>query len=97
MHLFRVYLSAWLYHNEKVAHEPRQLVRFLEITGEGTQLQLYAYIKSTSLMPYENVVAEIVEHVMLSMNWFGLRLYQKPSSADIGKIETAKQIDNGIL
>ena len=97
LHLFRVYLSAWLYHNEKVAHEPRQLVRFLEITGEGTQLQLYAYIKSTSLMPYENVVAEIVEHVMLSMNWFGLRLYQKPSSADIGKIETAKQIDNGIL
>lgn len=86
IYLYRMYLRHWLMNNPQITRYPRLLVRLLEPTSEGIPLQIYAYIRKTSIMPYELVQSSIVEHILLSINWFGLRLYQKPSGKDIANL-----------
>lgn len=83
IHLFRMYLRHWLMNNPEITRYPRLVVRLLEPTSEGIPLQVYTYILKTSVMPYELVQSSVVEHILLSMEWFGLRLYQKPSGVDL--------------
>lgn len=83
IHLFRMYLRHWLMNNPEITRYPRMVVRLLEPTSEGLPLQVYTYILKTSVMPYELVQSSVVEHILLSMEWFGLRLYQKPSGVDV--------------
>jgi miniconductance mechanosensitive channel len=60
----------------------------LEPVPEGVPLQVYTYITKTSVVPYELVQSSIMEHMFMSMEWFGLRIYQKPSSSDVSEISS---------
>lgn len=82
IHLFRLYIRHWLMVNPKISRLPRLVVRFLEPTECGVPLQIYAYIIDLSLEAFEWVQSEIIEHVIQSMGWFNLRLYQSPSGYD---------------
>lgn len=81
--LFRRYLRHWLCRNRDVARSPRMIVGLEEPTVEGVPLKLSVFLKNTDLEPFEHQVSDITEHVLMSMEWFGLRLYQRPSSRDI--------------
>ena len=47
------------------------------------ELQVYAFIVDSSLAAYEWEQSKIIEHIIKSLNWFGLRLYQSPSAYDV--------------
>lgn len=94
IHLYRMYLRHWLMNDPDVTRLPRLLVRLMEPVVEGIPLQIYTYILKTSIAPYELVQSRIMEHVMLSMEWFGLRLYQQPSSYDISRLNF--EFDNDV-
>lgn len=87
--LFRRYLRHWLCSNYEVARSPRMIVCLDEPTVEGVRLKVYTYVKKTPLEVYEHISSDITEHVLHSMKWFGLRLYQRPASNDLKPIETA--------
>lgn len=80
--LYRNYIYHWLMHNENVSHEPRLIVRWLEQTPEGLPLQVYIFITSTSLAPFEWQQSLIIERIVESLAWFNLQLYQSPSGYD---------------
>lgn len=80
--LFRLYIYHWLMRHEKVSHEPRLLVRWLDQTNEGMPLQIYAFITDTKLAQFEWQQSQIIEHVIRSLEWFDLQLYQSPSGYD---------------
>lgn len=84
--LFRKYLYHWLMKDEKISHKPSLLVRWMDQTGEGLPLQVYAFVTDTSVGPYEWQQSRIIEHVVESVEWFGLRLYQKPSAYNASNI-----------
>ncbi len=88
IYLFRMYIRHWLMNHKEVTRYPRLVVRLLEQTSEGLPLQLYTYLLPTSVAPYELVQSRIMEHVILSMEWFGLTLYQRPSGEDVCRIMT---------
>lgn len=81
--LFRLYLFHWLMNHPHISQQPRLLVRWLEQKECGMPLQVYAFITETTLVAYERQQSLIVEHIMESLEWFGLRLYQSPSAFDV--------------
>ncbi len=83
LRLFREYLDFWLASNTNISPEPRLLVRVMEQTIEGIPLQVYVFITKNSLVEFEKVQSKITEHIITSMGWFGLNLYQRPASADL--------------
>lgn len=78
----REYLNYYLHTHPRVSHEPRLIVRWMKHTQEGLTLQLYAFLMDTSLVSFEKTQSEIFEHTIKSLSWFGLQLYQTPSSYD---------------
>ena len=82
-HLYRLYLYHWLMNHPQVSQQPRLVVRWLEQKEAGLPLQVYAFIMEGSMSAFEWQQSKIVEHVVESLDWFGLRLYQSPSSYEV--------------
>ena len=82
-HLFRMYLYHWLMDHHDIAHKPFLLVRWMEQKQGGMDLQIFAFITDGALSSFEWKQSQIIEHIVESMGWFGLRLYQAPSASDI--------------
>lgn len=80
---YRHYIYHWLMQNEHVSQEPLLLVRWLEQTGEGLPLQVYAYIIDSDFAPFEWYQSQIIEHIVESLSWFDLQLYQSPSGYNV--------------
>ena len=80
--LFRRYIYHWLMHHQHVSQEPRLIVRWMEQIPEGLPLQIYAFITDSSLAPFEWQQSQIIEHVIESMAWFNIQLYQSASGYD---------------
>ena len=85
-HLFRMYIYHWLMSHPHISQRPALVVRWMEQQSSGMPLQVYAFILDSTLGPYEWWQSQIIEHVVTSMAWFGLRLYQSPSAQDIRAI-----------
>lgn len=82
-HLFRMYIYHWLMSHPQVSQRPHLMVRWMDQRDSGMTLQLYAFITDSELIPFEWLQSQIMEHVVTSMEWFGLRLYQQPSARDV--------------
>lgn len=83
-HLYRLYLYHWLMSREHVSQRPRLIVRWQEQRPEGMPLQVYAFITEGSVAPFEWEQSQIVEHIIMSAEWFNMNLYQTPSGYDAG-------------
>ena len=81
--LFRMYLFHWLMNHPHISQQPRLIVRWQEQKEYGMPLQIYAFITDSSLSAFEWQQSQIVEHIIESLDWFGLRLYQSPSNYDV--------------
>lgn len=82
-HLFRIYLFHYLMNHQHISQQPRLIVRWLEQQEGGMPLQVYAFIIDSTPTAFEWQQSEIIEHIITSIEWFGLRLYQKPSGHDM--------------
>jgi miniconductance mechanosensitive channel len=84
-HLFRLYIYHWLMNCSSVSHQPRLIIRWKEQKDSGLILEVYGFLTETEWTAYEWQQSEIIEHIVASMDWFGLRLYQLPSAYDFKK------------
>ena len=91
-HLFRLYIYHWLMKHPYVSHLPRLIVRWMDPLESGMPLQVYAFIMDDNLAGFEWHQSQIIEHILASMEWFGLRLYQSASATDVNY--TSIHIDN---
>ena len=82
-HLYRLYVYHWMMNHPHVSQLPRLVIRWVEQKEAGMSLQVYAFILDTSVTAFEWQQSQIIEHIVESLEWFGLRLYQSPSSHDI--------------
>lgn len=78
--LFRLYLYHWLLSDSHVSQLPRLFVHWTEHKDTGMALEVYAFLTDSNWSCFEWQKSRIIEHVMTSMNWFDLRLYQSPSA-----------------
>ena len=81
--LYRRYIYHWLMNDPVVSQQPRMMVSWQEQKEVGVILQVYVHIMRGGYSAFEWQQSRITEHIMESLDWFGLRLYQSPSSHDI--------------
>jgi miniconductance mechanosensitive channel len=81
--------------NTDISHKPNLIVRWMDPKDSGMTLQVYAFLIDSNLATYEWKQSQIMEHIITSMEWFGLRLYQSPSAYDVSNSNI--HIDNPVL
>ena len=82
----RAYLNHYLKNHSGIHQEMTLLVRQLAPSAEGLPLEIYCFTNSTNWVFYEDVQSDIFDHLLAILPEFGLRVYQKPSGADLAKI-----------
>ncbi|GIW22778.1 MAG: hypothetical protein KatS3mg068_1785 [Candidatus Sericytochromatia bacterium] len=76
---FRIYILNYLKNNQNIVNNNYDLplmVRQLEPTPYGIPLQIYAFVKTTELLEYEQIQSDIFDHILAIMPEFDIRLYQ---------------------
>ncbi len=86
--LFRLFLKRYLEQHTMVAEELFNTVRELPSTGMGIPVELYFFVSDTDWGNYESIQADIMDYVMAIIPFFGLQLYQQPSSNDIRSLKS---------
>ena len=86
--VFRAYLNAYLRNLPDVNPDMTLLVRHLQPTDHGIPIELYFFTRTTQWVPYEQVQADVFDHLLAIVPEFGLRVFQSPSGADLRREET---------
>ncbi|MDJ0580269.1 mechanosensitive ion channel domain-containing protein [Crocosphaera sp.] len=93
--VFRAYVMAYLHAHPKVSPGPYFLVRQLHPTAQGLPLEIYVYSNDTAWSHYEEVQSGIFDHLLCMVPQFDLRVFQSPSSYDLGTFAMKdKSIEN---
>ena len=82
LHIFRNYLEKYLRNHPRVNQGMTIMVRQLQPTPQGLPLELYFFSDGTAWIPYEQLQAEVFEHVFAMLPTFGLRIFQSPMGID---------------
>jgi miniconductance mechanosensitive channel len=80
---FRAYLKAYLKMREDVHNKLTFLVRHLEPGPTGLPIEIYVFANTTEWGPYEDIQAEIFDHIFAVTNQFDLKVFQHPTSDDV--------------
>ncbi len=83
---FRVYLDKYLEKHPYINHNMTFMSRQLAPTPHGIPLEIYAFSRKKEWIEYERVMANIFDHILASVKYFDLEVFENPSSADIRKI-----------
>ena len=81
--VFRGYTEAYLRQHRAIHSEMLLLVRQLQPGEHGVPIEICAFSREKELPEYEAVQSEIFEHLMATVSVFDLRVYQRPSGADV--------------
>ncbi|MBU0560580.1 MAG: mechanosensitive ion channel family protein [Bacteroidetes bacterium] len=80
---FRVYLKEYLKNREDIHKGLTFLVRQLAAGANGIPLEIYVFTTTTAWVLYEDIQADIFDHIFAVIPEFGLKVYQSPSSSDV--------------
>ncbi|MDF1611708.1 mechanosensitive ion channel family protein [Stygiobacter electus] len=84
--LFREYVKEYLTQKNEISNDFSFQVRQLPSTPEGLPIEIYAYATKTNFVEYEDLQAEIINHVLAILNQFELEIFQNPSGNDFKQI-----------
>ena len=59
------------------------LVRQLQPTNNGLPIEIYCFTNDTDWGVYEEVQADLFDHILAIMHEFDLRVFQDPTGADM--------------
>lgn len=84
---FRAYVRSYLLNHPRIHHTGLTLlVRQLDPTPQGLPLEIYCFTTTTAWAEYEDIQADIFDHMLAILPEFGLRLYQQPSGRDVAEL-----------
>jgi miniconductance mechanosensitive channel len=88
---FRAYLVEYLKRHPKIHQEMTFLIRHLQPTELGLPIEVYVFSNDQAWANYENIQADIFDHIFATLPEFGLRPFQNPTGSDIASLgELAK-------
>lgn len=80
---FRMYLDHIICNVPTIVNRMLYMIRELQPTPQGLPIELYFFTSETEWKAYELVQADVMDKVIASVSWFGLRIFQNPT----GRIE----------
>lgn len=79
---FRAYVTNYLLHNAHIRNDLTCMVRQLPATENGLPLEVYCFANTTNWVDYEEIQADIFDHLFAIAPKFELRIFQHPSGYD---------------
>jgi len=86
--IFRAYVIAYLKSNPNIHDQMTFLVRQLTPTERGLPLEIYVFSRDKAWARYEEVQADIFDHLLAAIPEFGLRIFQNPSGFDFRSLHS---------
>jgi miniconductance mechanosensitive channel len=83
---FRAYAANYLKNHPSIHKGMTLIVRQLAPGPEGLPLEIYCFTNTTVWAAYEDIQADIFDHLLAIVPDFGLRLFQKPAGADLASL-----------
>ena len=83
--LFRKYIIQYLVNHPGLNKDMHMMCRQLQSTANGVPLEIYAFSSDKRWANYEYIMADIFDHVMASVEYFDLEIFELPSK--IGRFE----------
>ncbi len=83
---FRAYTEAYLRAHPQISKQLTLLVRQLQPTEYGLQIEIYVFTTVTDWLVYESIQADIFDHILAVAPEFDLRVFQNPTSGDFGQL-----------
>ncbi|MCK4979748.1 MAG: mechanosensitive ion channel family protein, partial [Candidatus Delongbacteria bacterium] len=82
---FRAYLKNYLKAHPRIKTDFTFLIRQLQPGAEGLPVQIYVFTNDNNWVTYEEIQADIFDHVLAIIPDFELRLFQNPTGHDFVK------------
>lgn len=94
--LFRKYVSEYVNKNDFISKEMSLMVRHLAPDEKGLPIELYMFVNDVRWVKYEDVMADIFDHLLAAIQYFYLEVFELPSSGDIRSLQlnTTKSIES---
>ncbi|MGL2994552.1 mechanosensitive ion channel family protein [Flavobacterium sp. TSSA_36] len=86
--LFRKYINQYLHQHPGLNKNLTMMCRQLQPTSHGMPLEIYAFSTDKRWINYEYIMADIFDHVIASVPYFYLELYEMPSNSTFLKTDT---------
>jgi miniconductance mechanosensitive channel len=83
--IFRNYAEAYLHENERINKDLFLMVRHLAPTDKGIPIQIFCFSHEKRWENYERIQANIFDHLIAAMPYFGLEIFELPSGSDLIK------------
>jgi miniconductance mechanosensitive channel len=80
--VFRAYITQYLQRHPRIHQEMTLMVRQLQPGETGLPIEIYAFVNDTNWTVYENVQADIFDHLFAVAPEFELRVFQNPTGSD---------------
>jgi miniconductance mechanosensitive channel len=84
--VFREYASQYISANSNTHQGLTKMVRQLAPTAEGIPIELYFFTKSTEWGEYEQIQADVFDHLLASVHLFNLEVFESPTGADFNNL-----------
>ncbi len=85
--IFRAYLKSYLTNHPKINQNMTLLIRYLPPTPKGLPIEIYVFSNDQVWTNYEDIQADIFDHIIAILPEFDLRVFQEPSGFDFQSLE----------
>jgi miniconductance mechanosensitive channel len=87
--LFRRYIEYYLRNNPEINSNMTLMVRQLDATNLGVPLEIYCFTKTKEWSAFENVAADIFDHIFAIIGIFELNMFESPTGGDFKQLVKA--------
>jgi miniconductance mechanosensitive channel len=77
--LFRKYINQYLEKHPGINKEMTIMCRHLQPTDKGIPIEVYVFTKDKRWINYEYIMADIFDHIIASVGYFDLELFELPT------------------
>ena len=88
--VFRHYVESYLRNHPGIRKDMTLMVRQLNIEDRGIPIEIYCFTTTTEWVKYEEIQADIFDHLLAAVYFFDLEIFQQPGGSDITRAFSGK-------
>lgn len=84
--VFRTYADAYLHENPHINKDMFMMVRYLQSSDRGIPVEIFCFSYDKVWQNYELIQADIIDHIIASVTYFDLEIFELPSGQDFNDL-----------
>lgn len=84
--IFRFYIDRYLKNHPYIRQDMTLLIRQLSIDERGIPINIYCFTATTKWANYEDIQADIFDHLLAAARFFDIEIYQQPGGYDLNRV-----------